>query len=79
MLDEREKERAAKALKLNGFDSIVPSLYPIGGKVKPTIRIKRLKPTSPIKSLKGASAIQDKLKREKEKAENALKLNSLFS
>jgi hypothetical protein len=31
------------------------------------------------KSLEGASAIQDKLKREKEKAEKALKLNSLFS
>jgi hypothetical protein len=78
-----EKERAAKALKLNRFDSIAPSLYlispPTGDKIKPTIRIKRLKPTPPIKSLKGESAIQDKLKREKERAEKALKLNGLFS
>jgi len=51
MLDEREKERAAKALKLNGFDSIVPSLYPIGDKVKPTIRIKRLKHSLPFSYL----------------------------
>jgi hypothetical protein len=79
MLDEKEK--AAKALKLNGFDSIVPSLYPIGDKVKPTLRIRRIKPQhrNPTKYLKGASVIQDKLKREKERAEKALKLNSLIS
>lgn len=83
---EEQRDRAAKAIKLNGIDSC-PTLYPISqpignkdkDRIKPTIRIKRLKPTLPIKSLKGASALQDKLKREKEKAEKALKLNSLFS
>lgn len=74
-------------MKINGIDNhnIQASLYPIptptGSKVKPTIRIKRLKPGAdlPIKGLKGASAIQNRLKREREKAEKALKLNSLFS
>jgi hypothetical protein len=74
-------------LKLNGFDNdynYTPT-YPskqIGSKPKPTLRIKRLKSKqydNPAKYLKGASVIQDKLKLEKEKAENALKLNSLFS
>lgn len=79
------RDRAAKALKLNGFDSI-PTLYPIsppiGSKAKPTIRIKPLENNRSMGmgfKLKGASAIQDKLKREKEKAEKALKLNSLIS
>ena len=45
-------------------------------KVKPTIMIKRLKHDRPIIRLNGASAIQDKLKLEREKAEKALKLDS---
>jgi hypothetical protein len=77
-----EKERAAKALKLNGFDYTPTTLNPIskqiGSKVKPTIRIKRLKHGLPIRMLKGASPIQMKLKAERDKAEKALKLNSLF-
>jgi hypothetical protein len=87
---EELKDRAAKALKINGFDfddnNIPPPagaikisdntiLYPIENKVKPTIRIKRAKPDYPIRYLKGASVIQDKRKREREKAEKALKLN----
>jgi hypothetical protein len=77
---EEQKERAAKALKLNDNDRFInpgPRLFEIP--TKPTVRIKRLKPDLPIKRLKGASAFQDKLLREKEKAEKALKLNSLFS
>lgn len=78
---QKQKDRAAKALKLNGFDTITPSLHPIsqptGNKVRPTIHIKRLKRERdlPIQRLKGASAIQNRLKREKERARKALELN----
>ena len=90
---EDQKERAAKALKLNGFDYYDydnSSLYPVsntpGSIAKPTIMIKRLplqvrrksRPDCPVMRLKGASTIQDKVKLEREKAEKALKLNSGF-
>jgi hypothetical protein len=45
---------------------------------KPKIRIKRLKRDDHVKMLKGTSAIQKNLKSEREKAEKALKLNSLI-
>lgn len=78
---EELKDRATKALKLNGFDYYdTPSSYPISDPnaldiAKPTITIKRLKRGMPIARLNGASAIQNQLKREKERAEKALKLN----
>jgi hypothetical protein len=50
----------------------------MGNRAKPTIRIKRLKRDAPIKMLKGTSVIQKNLKSEREKAEKALKLNSLI-
>jgi hypothetical protein len=71
MLDE-ERERADKALRLNGFNDE----YNFQLKVKPTIRIKRLSFSGPGIRLKGASSSQRQLMDlERIKAEKALNLN----
>ena len=76
---EEQRERATKALRLNGgldYNHITERLLAASSlKKKPTIRIKRLGYSGPGIKLKGASSIQRRLQLEKEKAEKALRLN----
>jgi hypothetical protein len=74
---EEQRERADKAIKLNGGTDYdyEPRLLAASSR-KPTIRIKPLSFSGPGIKLKGAS-IQNQLQKEKEKAEKGLKLNGL--
>jgi hypothetical protein len=81
---EEEKERAMKALKLNGFESLGYDYDPrydpklLAASSKPIVRIKRLgfSGHSPNNiKLKGASSVRKYLNEEKEKAEKAFGLN----
>ena len=68
---EEQRERADKALRLNGFTGpLLPKT-----RAKPTIRIKRLSfsGNGPGIKLKGASSTKE----EREKADKALRLNGL--
>ena len=68
-----ERERADKALRLNGFSDLNNLKLPNS---KPTLRIRRLSFVNNPR-LKGASSIQRQLMdRERINAEKALKLNS---
>jgi hypothetical protein len=77
---EEQRERATKALKLNGGSDYDPRLlaafsFTSKKERKPTIRIKRLSFSNPGNKLKDASSIQNQLQKEREKAEKALRLN----
>lgn len=75
---EEQRERANKALKLNGVTDYEPRLLAASStKKKPTVRIKRLSFSGPGNKLKGASSIQNQLYKEREKAEKALRLNGI--
>jgi hypothetical protein len=75
---EEQRERAAKALGLNGGTDYEPRLLAASSmKKKPTIRIKRWSYSGPGIKLKGASSIQNQLQKGREKAEKALRLNGL--
>ena len=77
MLDE-ERERADKALRLNGFNG-EDSLY-FKSKVKPTIKIKRLNLGGSGIRLKGASSFNSNIQRQlldRERIKNWLIVNYL--
>lgn len=71
---EEERQRADKALRLNGITSDNNPIVKLS-KTKPTLNIKRLGAGPGIK-LKGASSLQRQLdEKERIKAEKALRLN----
>jgi hypothetical protein len=73
---QMEREKAEKALRLNGAPMNIPAAS-IATKEKQTFKIKRVAFNGSGRKLKGASSIIQQMKREKEMAEKALRLNGV--